>query len=133
MLIYIWKWNVQNISFYSNCHSFFVVDAITVFMETLKTYAIAPTLVIIFLSFLIRNREWNQPFSPYFPFGDKFSHCLLANIFFRWRISFWLKTTFKFRNISFYSNCHSFFVADTITVFMETLKTYAIVPTLVSD
>ena len=26
-------------------------------METLKTYAIVPTLVVIFLSFLIRNRE----------------------------------------------------------------------------
>jgi hypothetical protein len=41
------------------CHSFFVADAITVFMETLKTYAIVPTLVVIFLSFLIRNREWD--------------------------------------------------------------------------
>ena len=28
-------------------------------METLKTYAIVPTLVVIFLSFLIRNREWD--------------------------------------------------------------------------
>ena len=28
-------------------------------METLKTYAIVSTLVVIFLSFLIRNREWD--------------------------------------------------------------------------
>jgi hypothetical protein len=28
-------------------------------METLKTYAIIPTLVVIFSSFLIRNHEWD--------------------------------------------------------------------------
>jgi hypothetical protein len=28
-------------------------------METLKTYAIVPTLVVIFLSFLIINHEWD--------------------------------------------------------------------------
>jgi len=31
----------------------------TVFMETLKTYVIVPTLIVIFLSFLIRNCKWN--------------------------------------------------------------------------
>jgi hypothetical protein len=30
-------------------------------METLKTCVIVPTLVVIFISFLIRNREWNTP------------------------------------------------------------------------
>jgi hypothetical protein len=28
-------------------------------METLKTYVIVSTLAVIFLSFLIRNREWD--------------------------------------------------------------------------
>jgi hypothetical protein len=36
-------------------HTAFI--AITVFMETLKTCALVPILVVIFLSFLIRNLE----------------------------------------------------------------------------
>ena len=31
-------------------------------METLKTYVIVSTLAVIFLSFLIRNREWDDTY-----------------------------------------------------------------------
>ena len=34
------------------------LSKLSVFMETLKTCAIVPTLVVIFLSFLFRNCEW---------------------------------------------------------------------------
>ena len=37
----------------------------------------------------------------YFPFRDKFSHCLWVNIFFRWRFSFWLKITLKKIHVGF--------------------------------
>ena len=45
--------------FYSICHSFFVADTIQFLWKHLKTCAIVPTMEVIFLSFLIRNREWD--------------------------------------------------------------------------